>query len=343
LPSEASGPRTRRTTSWFLLAVAVATALWLVEFLPSNAGRLPRTLAGDLGWVHVVGSVVALVALWLAVTAAMAARRRELPDAPTKQPLLKPLRLPRCRARRPVVTITGLEPGAGATTLTFNLGVLLARSGELRDEEGAVGSVRPLCVLAEGPLTSLLGLSPGPLEELVENPYRLMPRLLELAVHHPSGCELLCLAAREDASRRLVTMIDQLRHHYDAVLVDGAFGLDPVLDITAEFGELLLLVGRPTPTSAQPAADWADRVWAMRLEGKSVLLVNRAGSGQAAPDMTAGFIHVAQLPDDSAIADFDRLALPWSLDARLQAARQLTRMAAQMFPTLMVEAGTDAA
>jgi hypothetical protein len=200
-----------------------------------------------------------------------------------------------------------------------------------------------VCVLAEGRLTSALGLASGTLQELVANPGPLMPRLVELAVHHPTGCELLCLPAHLDSSRRLVNAVDQLRWYYDAVLVDGAFGVDAILDITAECGELLLLVGLPTAASVAPAGDWADRVWAMRLERKAVVVVNRTGTGIAARDLTRGFLHVELLPDDPAVASFDRLGLPWTLDARLPAARQLDRMARRMFPSFLSGAAIDAA
>jgi MinD-like ATPase involved in chromosome partitioning or flagellar assembly len=324
--------------------MAVAAALWLTEFLPTPWGGLSRALAAGVGPVRIVGLIGGAVALWLTVTAALAIRLRELPPAPAVPLRLKPASLPPCRARRPVVTITSLEAGAGATTIAFNLAVLLATHGELRGGEDAGGApVRPVCVLAEGRLTSALGLAPGPLGDLVANAHPLIPRLVELAVHHPTGCELLCLPAHLDSSRRLVNVVDQLRLHYDAVLVDGAFSLDAVLDVTAEFGELLLLVGLPSPAWVAPAGDWTDRVWAMRLERKAVVVVNRAGSGHAARDLTRGFLHVEQLPDDPAVADFDRLGLPWSLDARVPAARQLDRMARRMFPSFLTRAGIDAA
>src|SRR5262249_10655959 len=158
------------------------------ELLPSYWGRVPRTLPHALGW-SVVAGVAALAALWLSVIAIMAARLRELPATPGGQALLAPARVPARRARRPGGTVAALAAGAGATALTFNLGVLLAVSGVLRDDRDGDRSVRPICVLTEGPLTSALGLSPGPLEDLVQNPFRLMPKLMELAVRHPSGCE----------------------------------------------------------------------------------------------------------------------------------------------------------
>src|SRR5581483_8827452 len=106
--------------------------------------------------VLVVASVAALgvVLVW------RAALDVPLPVVDEEEPLLPDPVLPVARAAVPIISFSDLEPGAGATSITFNLGVLLATEGQSRDP---ARRPRPICLLAEGELTAQLGVSPDDL------------------------------------------------------------------------------------------------------------------------------------------------------------------------------------
>jgi hypothetical protein len=267
-----------------------------------------------------------------------------LPVADAEEPRLGLPRLTTGGAEVKVVTLAGLEPGCGATTLAFNLAVFLAARGEKPGADAGRQPVRPACLLAEGPLSAALGLNPGILEErLAERPWDVRPEVVQLGVRHSSGCVLFCLKGGGEPDDGVRRLIERLKSHYDAVLIDGAVSRPEtysVLDPT----DVLLLVALPTYRSVDPAGDWIERVWGTRREKTTVMVVNRAPAWPPAPgELILAFHHLVLLPEEPRTATFDRQGLPWCLDDRLATVPELTGLVRLLFPALMSEGSADAA
>jgi Mrp family chromosome partitioning ATPase len=291
-------------------------------------------------------AVAALLAFsWIAWSAVRARSRDPLAaSGGTEEPLLRPPHVIACRSGSPVVVIVGMAPGSGVSTLAFNLAVSLAVEGEVSREEG-VRSPRPICLLAEGPLTEALGLSPAPLEDhLGQHLQRIDADLVDLPVRHVSGCELLCMGREGRAVEHLKLLVEELRRLYDSVLVDGACGKGQVEDVAVDVGDAMLLVGRHSESLLEAAGPWVERVFALEIEHKTMLILNRVTAWPQPPrEPGVAFLYQAQLPDEPAVAANDAQGLPWCIDGRLSAARRLADIVRCLFPTLMRGAASNAA
>ena len=328
---------------WLLIAVVVVIGVWLGALLPRPWGVDEHDLLVVLRVPALVLAAL-LAAFWTVWIGLRARSPHPLPAAATPAPLLAPPHLMACRSRSPVVVLAGVEPGAGVSTVTFNLALSLIAYGHARGEE-ASRRLRPACLLAEGTLATALGLDPGPLEEyLAEHPYRVGPEVVDLAARHASGCELFCLAGEGRAYECLRLLVPELRRRYDALLIDGGSGGHHVVDLAGDVGDALLLVALPTAAAVDSAAFWIERVWALGLEQRTGLLLNRVAARPPPPsELILAFLHHAQLPEEPRVLALNQEGLPWSLDGRLRAAQRLSAIARQMFPTLMPEADLHAA
>ena len=329
----------RLAIGWLAAVLAAAGLVWL-----GCATRADLRVLAHVPRLPVVLAVLAVIAITIAVMGVRAARVRHLPDVGDGELVLAAPHLPACRARPPVLIVGGLEPGAGASTITFNLAVLLATLGELH-EDNRPHRPRPVCLLRAGALATTLGLDARPLEDrLVHSRSGLAQGLLPLAVRHPSGCELLCLSDRASAPEYLWALVNALRRQYDAVLIDAAVAGLTLANTAAEIAELLLLVGLSSPASVDGAGLLADQVWRIGLEQRTIAIVNRALVDQPTPpDLPAGFHWSTALPEERAIAAYDVRAIPWVLDGRLAVARQLVRVGRRLVPWLLSERLTDVA
>ena len=329
---------------WLLLGLLVAGAIWLGTLLPLPWGAWDRDWLERLQ-LFAFAAAALLVLSWL-VWSALRARSEHplLAGDGIEEPLLGPSHIMACRSRSPVVTLVGLEPGSGVSTLAFNLAVSLAIQGAVPDENDVRGA-RPVCLLFEGALSQNLGLSAKPLEEyLSQHPYRVDPDLANFPVHHASGCELLCLVPNGLAADQLQLLVAELRHQYDAVLLDGGCGPRLTLDVAVDLSDALLLLGLPSASAVDAAGQWIERVWSLGLEDKTALLINRVAAWPLAPrELSLAFLYQAQLPDEPGVLDYDAQGLPWSIDGRLCAARRLEAIVRQLFPTLVPGAAEHAA
>jgi hypothetical protein len=298
-----------------LAIVLMAGAAWMGTLLPGPWGAIDRAALSSVRW----SAPAALLLLAAASAAWLALRPRPIDVADHEEPLLDSPRVPACRSPRPVVVLAGLEPSAGVSTLAFNLAVTAAADGM---------SPRPVCVLRDCPLARALELDPQPLERYLGVHHEVDPDLVNLAVRHPSGCELLCLGGGQE---HLPSLVAELARHYDAVLVDGALGERPLMDVVTEMADVLVLVGLPAASSVRSAGTWIERAWAMSLQDRTILLVNRVVAHEPPPrELELAFPHTAELPDEPRIADADRDGIPWSLDRRQPASQQLAAIAAQL-------------
>jgi hypothetical protein len=323
--------------SRILLVLAIAGAVMVdAIILPQPWRGIERQLLLALRWP----ALAVLVLLLLAGLVLLVITSRSIPELPVvaaEEPRLDRPRLTTGRSEVRVVTLDGLEPGSGATTLAFNLAVAIAADGEKPADAEADRAVRPACLLAESPLTTALGLDPRPLEErLAERPWDVRSDVVRLGVRHASGCVLFCLSGDRQPGDGVRRLIEQLDHHFDAVLIDGAV-TEPDRNLALDRSHLLLLVALPTRRSVEAAGRWIERVWGTRNETTTVMVVNRVPAWPPPPrELVLALHHLVLLPDEPRVPAFDRRGLPWSLDERLSVTLQLTRLTRLLFPTLTV-------
>ena len=311
-----------------VLSVAVATlslALWAGA---SFANPLRSQLQGFLDFAWLLALVVGVLLVGVAIGTVALLRSGGSPPEDRVEPLLTRPTLPPSRRRQPIVSFHGLEPGAGSSTLCFNLGALLAAEGTVLDDSGA-RRPRPLCLLQAGRLSARLELDPQPLSDyLARNPVSIGEEIVSLAKRHPTGCELLCIAEGALNGQRLRLLIPVLRKHYDTILIDCPVGDRWLTEAAVDLSELVAAIGLPTRRSAAAAAAWADEAWRRGFEGRSAVIVNRVGPDERVPEaLVGGFIHQAQLPDDPSVSAADAHALPWSLAFNSLAGRHLREAA----------------
>jgi cellulose biosynthesis protein BcsQ len=133
-----------------------------------------------------------------------------------------------------------------------------------------------------------------------------------------------------------------LRRFYDLIVVDCPFADRWLTDSALELADSILLVSLPSLASATSAGRWADRIWALGLEAKTVLIRNRRIAG-AATKPGQLFLFGADLPDDPAVGGFDARGMPWCLDRRLPDATELVQIAGALLPTLFAKESQRAA
>ncbi len=314
-------------------ALVVALGLGLAASL-ENPLRPQVQMLLTATWLPAVAVVAVLIVLAVAVyqtvgqIAGVAGHRPE--------PLLPEPALPVCRRPRPVVTFFAVEPGVGATTICFNLGVLLATEGLVREGD-VTRRPRPVCLVEAGPLCDRLGLDPAPLAGyLARNPVSIADELISLAVRHRSGCELLCLSEGALNGQRLKLMVPILRRYYEVILLDCPAGDRWLAEVAVDLSELVLPVTIPSSRSASSGAVWAEEAWRRGWEGKTAVVVNRIEHAARVPDgLVSGFLHQLHLPEDPLAAASDLHGLPWVLAFGSVAGRELARAAHDAFPQLL--------
>ena len=325
------------------LTLLAAGAIWLGGLLPAPWGAADRHVL-QMARVPALAVAALLAVSWLSWSALRTRSREPLPaGAGAEEPLLGTLKVIACHSSSPVVVMAGMDKGAGVSTLTFNLGVALAVQGQVL-EAGSARSARPICLLAESPLTEALGLSPMPLEEYFgRHPQRVDADLIDLPTCHASGCELLCLRPERRAGAHLMLLVGELRRLYDAVLVDGGRGQGQMQDAITQ-ADALLLIGRHSVGLLETAGPWVERAFAMEIEHKTMLVLNDVAAWRPLPgELDLAFAYRADLPDEPAVGACDADGLPWCLDGRLTSARRLAEVVRRLFPRLVPEVATDVA
>lgn len=153
-----------------------------------------------------------------------------------------------------VITICSTKGGVGKTTLTANLGGLLASYGQRvllvdADVQPALSSLYELTHAAAGGLQSLL--VKGDLANIISTT--------------DAGCDLVYSDDPEgklqdwvlhtpDGRTRLKYLLNQLKPHYDFILIDTQGAVGPLQDAAVIAADLLL---SPIPTETMSAREFA--------------------------------------------------------------------------------------
>ena len=329
--------RMGRLAGSVVVVALIALALWWAARAVPGAGP-PVTTAGLVAAVLLVvlfGLVVA--ATWLFTWPAAA------PNEPViEEPWFAQPNLPAGRGVPRVLSICGLAPGAGSSTIALNLALHVACEG-LIGQGDERRRPRTLALLQEGDLTRRLNLSPEPLQIYFEaHPVSADDSLVELAARHPAGCEVLCLASGLLHAHRLRLLLEAVREHYDLVVIDCPTADPWLAESAARLAAFTLLVGGPACESAAIAA--AETVWRRGSEGRVGLLLNRvAGSFRLPAWVGAAFVHWAVLPEDPVVLEADGAGHPWALRQESRARRALAEIATTVLPDLLRQEAANAA
>ncbi len=279
--------------------------------------------------------IVAFLGVLFVAAVAVTKRLADWHDesASEEEPFLPEPTAPPSRGRCSLIGFRGLEPGAGASTLAFNLAVLTAADGLVVGQDGVARRPRPLCLLSEGELTGALGLDPGPLDRHLDRHSGLIgDDLADVASRHPSGCELLCIPRGRVGRHQLRLLRLALGSYYDLIVIDAASD-DGDLSIGVEdVADVLVAVTLPSLRSAEAATRLLEGVGRGRRLATTVLLVNRAHAETRPAELALGFGHLAAFPREHLVAEADLRAVPWSLAPDSSCGRVLLRFACRLLP-----------
>ena len=328
----------RSTAAFLLVSLLLVVTIRLLELAPSPYGPAAADVLRSAGPISAV-VVLLVLAVMFAAVGMMRGRLRDIAPGAEEEPWLARPRLPGTRARCPVIGFVDLEPAAGSSTIAFNLAVLLATEGTRRVNGERQQRPRALCLLAEGLLTEGLGLSPEPLREHIATyPGRITQDVIDLAVRHPSGCELLCVQRGQMGRHQVRLLRDAVERYYDVLIVDCSSGDSWLREGIEDVGDAIVLVALPSAVSVEASARAAERALAGHRLAITALLVNRIRADQKLPERMAGlFENVAQMPDDGTIDSTDREAIPWCLDPQSPAARLLRHVASGLLPEMLTK------
>ena len=313
----------RPAASVVAVAVIAFAFCWTAGVLPRTA--LPIGIGGLVAAVLLV-ALVALVggAMWLFAWPAVAPT-----ETVAEEPWFADPNLPATRGRPRVISICGLAPGAGSSTIALNLALHVACETVLAEGDGR-RRPRALVLLQEGDLSRHLGMTSDAVRAYFEaHPVSTDDSLVELAARHPAGCEVLCVPSGLINAHRLRLVIDAVREHYDLVVLDCPIDDPWLADSASRLAAFTLLIGGPDCESAAIAA--AEGAWRRGSEGRVALVLNRAiGSFRMPAWVSAGFVHWAVMPDDPIVRQTDATGHPWALREESRARRALAEMAAAL-------------
>lgn len=334
-PERAAKARLIAVVRFAIISVAIGNGLFVVRLYgppPVRRGLLQAiqlsgaVSAGALGVLLVVAVVVAIL---------VAARQRNHPRArPLREEPLLPFepRVPAARGPCPLVALVGLEPGAGTTSLAFNLAVLASVLGQPAD------GVRPraLCLLSDGRLTKRLGLQSSLLVDHLEaHPGRVTPDVVDVARHHSSGCELLCVPREMLAAHQLRLLRRAVQPYYRVIIVDCAAADTRLRAAGDEDANVVLYVTTTSGANDGAIREALERMWDLRRYGNRALVLNRLWASDRVHFGEAVIDFGAALPHDDEVQVADLTAVPWALSPTSPAGSELRALAKQLMPDLL--------
>src|SRR5262249_25581964 len=141
------------------------------------------------------------------------------------------------------------------------------------------------CLLAEGPLTEALGLSPDALREHVATfPGRITQDVIDLAIRHPSGCEFICVQRGVLGRHQLRLLRDAVEQYYDVLIVDCSSADSWRREAVEDVSDAIVRVALPAGAYADAGASAAERAIAGHRLAISALMANRLTSSRSMPE-----------------------------------------------------------
>ncbi len=309
------------------LAVMVALAIGLSLAGPS-AGRL----TGALTMMAVPAGLLSLLLLTAALLAS--GLRAATPPAGStlaaEEPLLMAPHLPLIQRDAPLVLVLGGVSKAGATILSTSLALLVAEEGcSSQDSSRRARSL----LLLECPGVADRNGQPGWLSDyLMEHPTTIRDDVIELTTRHQSGAEVLRVGAGEMNALQLRDLLSVFRKHYDLIVLDAMAEDHRLTQAAIELADAIVLVIPDRLDGIQAMGRWAERVYGLGVEGRSILAVTRRQAPESAVP-SAPFLYGFELPEQSRVTEPGLALLCWA--PRSAANRQLRKAARMLLPRLL--------
>jgi hypothetical protein len=284
-----------------------------------------------LGLIALAGNVVVVgILAALAVTNTRRSKPAE-EVAESEEPLLGRVMVPRCARDRPLVGVIGLEDGAGASTLAFNLAMVVAADSQRTDS-----SERPLpvCLLSEGGLADRLGLSAAPLRDyLSRHPGSLGEDVLAMAKRLGGLIDVICLPTGEIGGARLKRLVATLQRRYDLVVVEATARDRFLAAAVAEQADVVM--GCVAARTRGMHAAGLGAVAALTPEHKTVMVVNRQVEAGKRSAILPQLIYRVDIPLDPCVERADRAGRPWVLWHTSPAGIRMREITNRLLPQLM--------
>ncbi len=309
------------------LAVTLALAVGL-----SLAGPSSGRLTGALAMIAVPAGLFSLLLLTVALLASglRAASPAAGSTLAAEEPLLMAPRLPLIQRDAPLVLVLGAVSKAGATILSTSLALLVAEEG--CSPQDRARRARSLLLL-ECPGVGNRNGQPGWLSDyLMEHPTTIRDDVIELTTRHQSGAEVLRVGAGEMNALQLRDLLSVFRKHYDLIVFDAMAEDHRTTQAAIELADAIVLVIPDRRDGIQAMGGWAERVYGLGVEGRSILAVTRRRAPESAIPF-APFLFGFEFPDQSTFMEPGLALTCWAPTS--PANRRLRKVARMLLPRLL--------
>jgi len=254
----------------------------------------------------------------------------------TEEPLLARPRLPSIHRDAACITVLGVTPGSGASTIAANLAVLVASEGRLPTDPAH--RPRPLCLLNRVTAPDRLELDATAMSSyLAAHPWTVRDDMVELPVRHPTGAEFLACAPGTLNGVELRQRLPMLDRYYNLIIIDASREDRWMADAAMELADVIFLVSGSDGSPVHTVPRWLESIWALGYENKTVLVMNRRRASDPRPPRS-GYRFLLELPEDPVVAERDASSAAWAT-GKSSAARQLRAAARMLLPELMGRKG----
>lgn len=202
----------------------------------------------------------------------------------------------------PLISVMGLTPGTGSTTLAINLAMGLMQHGRVcivdLDDKGLHVS-QQMGIQPQGSWANLASLTPGGDKRLIAN---------ALTLSHQSGVAVIAAPQRGEALLPYATMryvYSVLSEGFKRILADLSSGLNAMSLGTLKDSYQVVLVANNDPRTIASAVENLNMLRQLNLTGNITLIMNRTQPQGLSYDQVSqalGFAPAADVPYESAQA-----------------------------------------